>query len=70
MKISIPWKSIKQVVLIVIITLAGSWGITLGFTKLISLCFNCDWTILTGTGVWLSLLLLVGCVKTNVDIKS
>lgn len=43
-----------------------SWGVTIGFVYLIALCFKINFTILIGTGIWLSLLLF----NVSTDIKN
>lgn len=41
-----------------IITMALSWGVTVGIIKLITLCFGWEFSLLVATGVWLALLLI------------
>lgn len=43
---------------LLLIFLIISWGITVGLTYLITLCFDLNFNILIGTGVWLVLILL------------
>ena len=37
---------------------ALSWGVCVGAVKLITLCFNWDFSLLVATGIWLVLCLL------------
>lgn len=52
-------------ILFVAAVLAASWAATCFIVWLITLCFGWGFSILTGTGVWLVLLLLGDTLKSN-----
>ena len=45
-------------ILIFIVIIAMSWGITIGLIALICLCFGWQFNLLIATGVWLVIILL------------
>lgn len=58
-------KKILLVLFLFMFKLILSWGITVGLTYLITLCFNLHFTILNGTGVWLTLVM----IKLGLNVK-
>lgn len=44
--------------LVFIVLCAISWGLTVGFVKLITLCFAIDFSFKIATGIWLILFML------------
>lgn len=44
--------------LIIIAMYAVSWGVNVGFVKLITLCFGWNFSLLTATGIWLILYMI------------
>lgn len=60
-------KEIVKIIIITLLALAFSWIATCGITKLITWCFNVDFSWEIGTGVWLILLLLGGF---RINVKS
>jgi hypothetical protein len=48
---------------LLLIFLIISWGITVGLTYLITLCFHLHFDLLIGTGVWLVLILINTGIK-------
>ena len=49
--------------LIILLALALSWGMTIGIIALICLCFGLTFSLLKATGIWLILVLIVSFLK-------
>jgi hypothetical protein len=60
------WEGIIALVLLVIIVLVASWGLTNLIVWLIFLCFGWEFSLLVGTGIWLVLLLIKSVLPSNV----
>jgi hypothetical protein len=55
-------KIISGFVLLLILALVASWGITIGIYYLITLCFNIGFSWKIGTGIWMIMYLIgVAC---------
>lgn len=50
--------SVLTYILIIVFSLAISWGITAGLIKLISMCFHFQFTFSLATGIWLIMCLI------------
>lgn len=65
----------KDIIQILIVTgvflavMALSWAVTIGIIKLITLCFGWNFSILIATGIWLAMLLIHFCFKSNNSSK-
>lgn len=57
--------SVILFILIILVILAMSWGITVGVVYLICLCFGLKFNLLIGTGIWLIMFLLTSIFKNN-----
>lgn len=60
------WQGIIALVLLVIIVLVASWGLTNLIVWLIFLCFGWEFSLLVGTGIWLVLLLIKSVLPSSV----
>lgn len=63
---------IKYILIITGIFLAAmvlSWGATVCMIKLITLCFGWNFSLLIATGIWLAMLLISACFKSNNSSK-
>lgn len=49
--------NILVMIVIVIASMAISWGIVVGIIKLITLCFGWEFSLLVATGIWLIMML-------------
>jgi len=49
--------------LIILLALALSWGMTIGIIALICLCFGLTFSLLKATGIWLILVLIGSFLK-------
>jgi hypothetical protein len=54
--------------LIILLCLALSWGITVGIIALICLCFGLTFSLLKATGIWLILVLIGAFLKPSSTI--
>ena len=57
-------KIIGSFILLLILALAVSWGITIGLYYLIALCFNIGFSWKIGTSIWLIMCLIGGICKS------
>lgn len=49
--------NILIMIVIVIVSMAISWGIVVGIIKLITLCFGWEFSLPVATGIWLIMML-------------
>lgn len=49
--------------LLILLGIALSWGITIGIIALICLCFHLTFNLLIATGIWLILILISSFLK-------
>lgn len=57
MKIILKWSGLF------LIAVAASWILTVGFIRIITLCFDIEFDLLVATGIWLCLWLLGSIFK-------
>lgn len=55
--------------LIILLALALSWGMTIGIIALICLCFGLTFSLLKATGIWLILVLIGSFLKPTSSSK-
>ena len=61
-------KNVLIIIGAVLLGLALSWAVVSFFYWLITLCFELDWSLLHGTGVWL-IMMLIGMVFGTAGVK-
>ena len=51
--------------LLLAVSYALSWGITIGLLYLITLCFNLTWSLPIATGIWLVIVVIKDIFHSN-----